>query len=900
MLGVQAFAETFRGFVCHLSLALLLGQVSATAIAWLAKTVAAPMRRLLGGGIVRIALAVAMVWTGIVESFSKHTNDPPRSVASPLPSVTPEDISNGWRVTETREGNVFSRPQDGACAIHEPWLVRGGFGDVARISADGWFFPWRDGFADGLTVFSDGEIRPVLRASYFPRPFDVPLSVVPAFNWHLLPGCASNVFWHASTPSNSIVIAWENAPVNRDANSLTNFQAEFFADGRFEYRYDDRMVDYSPVFPFDWDNDGLENSVDPEPLVAGPDAHGTNAEWYNTVCSNVFEAVAGGGHGVPALPWREGVNSNAYYFVDVVAERGPAPIRFTGDRESRLGNPAVVARAGETNRVPLLIGVDYAVTSDTPFSVSFPVDYMYPEVETNEPCVARIRWPLEFHFVETNVTGAARIYRVDVTPFDPGGTFSWETRSGGSSGGVPLRGGGCDCVSFAGRDVSFCCSVNCVCSGSCGAFGTYDFECASFPVSGGECRCGFDDPLPSDPPSPEQPSFSVSFSDSAVIFEDTYEDKPGVWKPRRSTRVWVTVTATGGTYGGSFTLVTENLGKLVPVACGPMVFPPSMDLGPYGTYCASFLCEGAAESGSAGDVMMSGTFVENETGASFSASNSLTVVRVEFKPIVTAPDNDSIHRHAFGVCEYVEHLQYPSAPAVSWNPTAGSEVAYAGSPHYKCPLWGVDNPLRAEIGDVRYTPKIQVVEPQGVQSKALDPLVYSNAVHIGEAGGIGMKLYLYVEPFDVSFSQIAVEEVPCMTYEATDYFTNPYYNGAFGHTRQAGAGNWVDVDRNNRMNCEDEAAYRDKIPWLTPNGVVTTNAAYAWTIGRVYIDHPFGWNVKSTAGETPPYKEFGTDIKATVMLDAQGRVGLWKLDNWVERLTNGVYRLYGPRGEREE
>ena len=85
------------------------------------------------------------------------------------------------------------------------------------------------------------------------------------------------------------------------------------------------------------------------------------------------------------ISWREGVYSNAYYFVDVVTERGPAPIYFTGDRESRLGNPVVVARAFETNRVPLLIGVDYSVTSDTPFTVSFPVDYMYPEVETNEP-----------------------------------------------------------------------------------------------------------------------------------------------------------------------------------------------------------------------------------------------------------------------------------------------------------------------------------------------------------------------------------------------------------------------------------------------------------------------------------------------------------------------------------
>ena len=69
------------------------------------------------------------------------------------------------------------------------------------------------------------------------------------------------------------------------------------------------------------DGDGLENSVDPDPEVAGPDAHGTNAEWYNSVCSNVVTAVEGGGAmgaSTPVLSWPEDVNSNAYYFVDIV------------------------------------------------------------------------------------------------------------------------------------------------------------------------------------------------------------------------------------------------------------------------------------------------------------------------------------------------------------------------------------------------------------------------------------------------------------------------------------------------------------------------------------------------------------------------------------------------------
>ena len=788
------------------------------------------------------------------------------------------------------------------------WLAHGAYEDWFYILPSNWWARAASGgWIGSLRVFSFGGFQAYGADgtwSGYPPPFPQKLSLAPLANWHLLTNHEAlatrheSLFWHGVTGSNTLVMTWQDGLYARCATNLVSFQAELFNDGSVAYRYDGSPVATNdfvvPVeLPFDRDGDGLENSVDPEPDVAGPDAHGTNAEWYNTVCSNVLAAVATSCDPPVELSWLEGVNSNAYYFVDVVAERGPAPIYFTGDRTSRLGDPVVVARAGETNRVPLLIGVDYAVTSDTPFSVSFPVDYMYPEVVTNEPCVARIRWPLEFHFVETNVTGAARIYRVDVTPFDPGGTFSWETRSGGSSGGMPLRSGGCDCVLYAGRDVSFSCSASCTCTGSCVARGTYDFESASFPLTGGECRCGFDDPLPSDPPPPEQPSFSVWFSDAAVIFEDTYQDKPGVWKPKRSTRVLVSVSATGGTYGGSFTLATENLDKLTPVACGPMVFPSSMDIVPYGTYCAFFLCEGATESGSAGDVRMSGTFVENVTGESFSSSNRLTVVRVEFKPIVTAPDNDRPYRHAFGVCEYVEHLQYPSAPAVSWNPTAGSEVAYAGSPHYKCPLWGVDNPLRAEIGNVRYAPKIQVVEPRVVSSEAIGYDVYPN-VNKGEAGGIGMRLYLYANPQNVSFSQIMIEEVPCANCEVEGYFENPYFNVISGHTRIAGAGIWADVDFNNKIGDYDIAAYLDKIPWLTPDGNETTNAVCAWTEGRVYIDNPFGWNVLGTTNGIPPYKEFGHDIRDTIRLDSQGRVGVFKLDNWVERTTNDIVRMYGP------
>ncbi len=445
----------------------------------------------------------------------------------------------------------------------------------------------------------------------------------------------------------------------------------------------------------------------------------------------------------------------------------------------------------------------------------------------------------------------------------------------------------------------------CTCHGECKAVGRYAFETALFAVTGGECRCGFDDPQPFGPsphdPS-DPPSIFISFSKPAVIFEDAYEDKPGVTVPRRSTRVGLTIDIYGGPHGGAFLLSDQNLSKLTKIS-GNVLLPYGLQLAAYESFHATGVFEGVVPSDSENDVKVIGSFLEADTDAIFGNSSQLSVVRVELSPRVAAPKNFSPHRHSYGVCELVRHLQIPSTPVVTWNPTGGgSNEMFAGSQHYRCPLDGCENPLRAEIGTVHYTPLIDVQEPFGVESTAERPIVYSNAVHKGEAGGIGMKLYLYITPLEVSFSEIAVEEVPCLTYEAEGYFTNLYFNGAFAHTGGqwgAGAGRWADVDRNNQFGEYDEAAYNDKIPWLTPNGTPSTNAAYAWTEGYVYIDNPFGWHVKGTSGNTPPYKVFGENIQDAIMLDEHGRVGVWKLDNWVIRTTNDVVSLFGPKEHKE-
>ena len=829
-------------------------------------------------------------------------------------------------ITPRSVGEAELLPLPGA-VTNAKWRAHGAFEDAFYIRATNWWARMPDGrWMDRLRILSSGGFRArgVGGGAWtnYPPPFTQKLSLAPEANWPLLDHDSS--FWHATTPSNTLVVSWIGGLYARSHTNLVDFQAEIFNDGSFDYRYADRTEHFAASLPFDFDGDGLENSVDPDPLTAGPDAHGTNAEWYNTVCSNVLEAVASGSTGTTGilpvgnggtgttgilpvdgdsvLSWRAEVNSNAYYFVDVVAERGPAPIYFTGDRDSRLGNPVVVALAGVTNRVPLLIGVDYAVTSDTPFTVSFPIDYIHPTVTTNGVADYNVYWPLNFVFTES-LTESNRVYTVTVKPYDPGGVLTWEgvgMRSGASSGC------GCGCLSCMGYSASFSCSSICTCHGECKAVGRYAFETALFAVTGGVCRCGFDDPYESGTgtETDNAPRLSVSFSRQAVIFEDAYEDEPGVTKPRRSSRVRITVDAYGGEYGGVLSVSAANLGKLTPIG-GGVTMPIHYGLASEEHFYVTGVYEGAEASGSTNDVTLSGTFTEYFTSQQHQSDDSLTVVRVELRPHVIAPNNDSLNRHRYGVRELVRYVQEPLAPAVMWNPVGGGAIETVGlHDYYRCPLYGCENPLRAGIGATVYPFNIEVVEPEGMESKAFDTVVCSNTVHKGEAGGIGMKLYLYVTPLDVSFSEIAVQEVPCFTYTVEGYFRNPYFNGVFAHTGGqwgAGAGRWSNVNvADNRLRFYDTAAYETKIPWLTPSGAPTTNPACAWTEGHAYMDTPLGWNVKDTSGNTPPYKQFGENLQQVFRIDRHGRVGVFKLDNGVTRTTNDVMTIFGPRTEEQE
>ena len=832
-------------------------------------------------------LALSTVFTISVAHSGKNTNGV-QSVGGQflmqftLPqAVTPQDFSNGWRVVEETGAEPFAQPSANA-VTNERWRLRGAHDDAFRIAADGWSYS----SATGVTVLSRGELRTSIHAHDFPRAFEQDLSLVPVVNWTLLPeGRRESFFWHDVTTSNTLLTTWWNAALGRDVANPVNFQAELFPNGMFTYRYEDRTVRHVRVWPFDWDDDGLENSVDPDPLTVGPDAHDTNAEWYNMVCSNALEAVAATSAALPPeLTWREGVNSNAYYFVDVVAAQGPAPIYFTGDRDSRLGNPVVMALAGVTNRVPLLIGIDYAVTSIVPFMVSFPDDG-FAVVTTNGVANYEIRWPLEFS-VSPDGTGG---FYIDVIPYDPGGTFQW---GGGGAGG--LRSGGSEAssceYSIYGNWLGFTClGPDCGCHG-CAVDGTYGFECSTFNLPTLFCGCYSEEGDPMTPP-PLTPSVDITFSAPALIFEDHYEASPDNWVEKRSTTNVLTVSAYGGENGGTLILTTQNLGCLRRIGGGAVSLPAEIDLGPYMSYRATFRCEGAENGGTPGVWgIISGP---DGTDSSYAQTS---VVRVEIQRQRVAPNNNCLHRHEYGIGEQMLFIQRPSSPELTIS-APDTTIRGVATRTIEWGILDIEHSLLFSLPGVEYVPLVTIRRPTGIEG--FDVQTHTNGFAVGSAGGIQLVQRYKVLPLTVDFSALEIEEVPCDDeIPPTGYFsyTSPddFYRS---HTSDAGAGEWLPVGSGNYAgeiyNARDLAGSGTVLPRRMPDGTETTNTAYGWLGGSLIWKVPFGWRKQFDRSTTEPVGRFAEGERQIMSITADGDFSVQKLGHEAIRRIDGTITLDG-------
>ena len=160
-----------------------------------------------------------------------------------------------------------------------------------------------------------------------------------------------------------------------------------FSNGDFMTRSNEVETAYRRVNPDDWDDDGIANERDLNPLV----------------CDGDFYGVAN------ALP--SNANPNAYYWLDlsVTGLLDCATIRVTCDGPSDLGDHVVVARTNQVCHVPLLAGATYAVESDLPIDYSA-VSSEYAEIVPNAENNLIVSLPLGLTFERVQMRGGSDSY----------------------------------------------------------------------------------------------------------------------------------------------------------------------------------------------------------------------------------------------------------------------------------------------------------------------------------------------------------------------------------------------------------------------------------------------------------------------------------------------------------
>ena len=789
---------------------------------------------------------------------------PPAHMPRSLPvsdTVTDGDIERGYALVETFEdvGCSFAMPTN--ATIVGNWHKRGTFGEWLRLELGGFEFPMgiNGALYSSFSVFNDGKIRPT------PRDIAHEISAVGV---PMLAMQGASRFWTMDSDDGSKLLTWENFFLNADTNAPVNAQIRLCPGGDFTARSNEVARQYRRINAHDIDGDGLANEIDPMPRHYDGDFFGTSPEWRELECAGIG-------------------NSNAYYFAEFSAtgSLGVARIDVVCDGTSNLGDMTVIARSGQTCRVPLLIGADYEIVSDLPFEafslsdtnasavahsdrrfhVSYPLRFSFMRIDGDAPPLLRGAPPPE----EDEGGAKTNIWRLDVRPVDPSieilsvtgaccntwvddfdNRFCWECKNA------------CHCLPYEPELLRFKIAWD---------GRTNEFNYALF------CPCVDNPDFGPDIGEPTDDNgvvVGVAFSNKVIVTEASYTNRPDDVRSHYSAYSFLCGCAAGGLYGGVIDVEVSNMEKLYVLSPGKI---PNMETIPPGdmtSFDVAFF--GFSESDSVGDVVATITFYENTTGRVITQSATTTVARVELEPQIDR--TNARNRHVAGIGEKIICRVHPRD--VPWNVIAvgnGTITNENNNTIYKCPFGAESGgSMKFTIMDsVDYTPVFEVIEPTGVRVGSAREKAFAAAVS-NEAGWVGMDLDLYLEPDYVSFEGLYCQEVP-ETSEGiapTGYFTNEVFSAIWHHTVERGAGVWLPI-RNDNMMFQDEAKCGEWLPSGWSDGTITWRIPVA--IGEIGDD-----------GSYRQVYELSTPYYQTFSMNSNGVLRVSKLGCWAERSPDGT------------
>ena len=714
----------------------------------------------------------------------------------------------------TNDTYSYAMPTNGM--RYEKWWWRGAYEDVFRLDLGDFRFPLGTNMCDHLWAYTwgmagarlcDVSNRVVATGS--------PMSAVPGFSQ----------FWNAPTDNGTCLLTWQDFALGRDTNTLVSAQLELCPSGDYIARSNLVERVYRRVNPDDWDDDGIPNDADPDPYVYDGDFFGMNQE----------------------LP--QGANANAYCWVDVVVSNANALVTFAGDAPSALPDPCFIAKAGETNRVTVLIGKTYNVTSPMPI-VCVGKSSCEIDVCQNSPTEMYICWPVTIESVSMR-SGSS--FSMNVWPDCLGGGFTWTNV--------------CCSLSQSGSVFTYSCGDSCICTG-CAALGLYDYENYCLPACGGSCGCVAQPDVGDGGEEDNGPGVDVSFSRKVLFYEDEYYDEAlGITVPAWSgENVVLMCSVRGGQYGGVFTLSLANMNKLnwiggdaLPV--NDVIVPPNE------TRSWQSIYGFAVHSDSEDDVQATATFTENISGDVMTINDTMTVVMLRAVADANWPTNKL--RRVFGVGEMASIYKTPSisTDAVA---TRGVCTNIRSRIEYRCPYDGGDDSVEVTANGSSHSMNFAIHEPSGYSVISVSSNLFATT---GQSGGFRMIFACRLLPRYVSFyKNIEIVEVACVSSDPHGYYAQPSKSHLLDHG-QHGAGTWNSVGQGNGIS--DIATMEINYPPWLGGGSFTWPIPNRWRKSGSAVDGKYFCNTD---------QRFELDADGTSRVRKFGRIG--------ERMTNGVYRTW--------
>ena len=435
--------------------------------------------------------------------------------------------------------------------------------------------------------------------------------------------------------------------------------------------------------------------------------------------------------------------------------------------------------------------------------------------------------------------------------------------------------------------------MDCTCCG-CAVEGQYSYEGYWLPATSCLCGCHYDGTGPKWEPAsaPLAASVSASFSKSAVIFEDAYENLPGQWGVRNPTRTRLNIVANGGPNGGTLSVASSNLVKLTRIS-GPDLPAASVAVPADTQVSYAIVYEGAAASATADDIVVTATIADCDTSDISTNECVMTSIRLELAAVWEAPENPCTNRHVYGVGEKVKCKHLPQSSSVLWD-IVGLEYNNSLLAGDDCDCILEFSYIAAEVPNLRascdgaeYSPELALIEPTDIECRHVEWDGFRGA--IGVAGGFGMNLDLYVLPMTVSFQGIDMVEEPCnVVIPPTGYYASTNFNGELSHTLDAQAGWWNHVKQGNRWTIDNAFANVRYPPWS--DGVMRWKIPVAWY--QRFADEQYSWPRNSF--ETLRRRIAASESYLQIFtMTENGTVTISKFGHGISRTTNDVIRLDG-------